>query len=396
MQSPEEADASVEDLRAWLADAQVVHAADDRNYEILERDGARLKWERHAEFTSYTLTAAADAPWEPAVGAALFAHDWMITLPGRLIAACRLRVFPAGDEALCQRIVDGLDADAPSSLVADRQARIWVDCTIGEDGCTRIAVQDRGLNAGRRARLVQRLLEIETYRMTAMLGFPVARGLIVEIRPLEARLQELVARVAGSKSAERDDDEATLHELLALASEVERLSAPNAFRFGASRAYYDIVKQRLAELREERIQGHQRLSHFLARRLGPAMNTIEAVQRRLETLSGHLANTSALIRTRVDLSLQRQNRELLQSMDRRAGLQLRLQQTVEGLSVVAISYYGLGIIAYIANALAEAGVAINPGLATGLAAPAVIVGALWVVHRVHKTLSQGRQDRDCE
>ncbi|MHA7835516.1 MAG: DUF3422 family protein, partial [Algiphilus sp.] len=220
-----------------------------------------------------------------------------------------------------------------------------------------------------------------------MLGFPPARSVMTELHDPEHQLRVLVARVAdGDADATVDDDETTLHELLELASEVERLSAHNAYRFDASRAYFDLVQERLDELREERIQGYQRLGNFLGRPLRPAIKTVDAVRRRLESLSGHIDHTASLIRTRVDLRVQRQNQQLLHSMDRRAALQLRLQQTLEWLTVVAMSYYGIGIVLYIAKALDKLGVPIEPNLVAGGAAPLVIGGAWWLVHTVRVML----------
>ncbi|MEQ9735943.1 MAG: DUF3422 domain-containing protein, partial [Algiphilus sp.] len=346
-----------------------------------------LKWERHTEFTTYTLVTLPSAS-DPFVADAecVLPKNWMAELDGQRIAATKIRLIASDDHQILSQATQALRPEAPSSLVADGQARIWMDCSIHPDACTRGIVCDQGLQPDRRARLVQRLLEIETYRMLAMLGFPPARSVMAELHDLEHQLRVLVARVADSEADADHDDEATLHELLELASEVERLSAHHAYRFDASRAYFDLVQERLDELREERIQGYQRLGNFLGRPLRPAIKTVDAVRRRLESLSGHIDHTASLIRTRVDLRLQRQNQHLLHSMDRRAALQLRLQQTLEWLTVVAMSYYGIGIVLYIAKALGALGVPIEPHLVAGAAAPLVIGGAWWLVHTVRAML----------
>src|SRR3546814_18423991 len=77
---------------------------------------------------------------------------------------------------------------------------------------------------------------------------------------------------------------------------------------------------------------------------------------RTDTLSPYTTlcrSASNLLRTRVDIELEAQNRDVLMSMNRRARLQLRLQETVEGLSVVAISYYVVGLVGYAAKARSE-------------------------------------------
>ena len=113
-----------------------------------------------------------------------------------------------------------------------------------------------------------------------------------------------------------------------------------AYRFGAAAAYYRLVQQRVEDLREQRLAGFPPIREFMERRLAPAMATCQSVAARQTDLSTRIARRSALLRTRVDIELERQNQELLVQMNRRAKLQLRLQETVEGLSVVAITYYG--------------------------------------------------------
>jgi len=390
LQDDDQAARSVARLRGLLTSAKLERPTEDRNYELIEFGDNLLKWERHTEFTSYTLVAGfSDSdPFVAEVGPGLPAQ-WMAELEGQQIAATKLCIASPSEASVIEAATRALKPAATSGLVSEGQARIWMDCSIHDDGCTRAIVEDRGMPADRRARDVQRLLEVDTYRMTAMLGFPPARTVMGELHTLESNLRELVERVAATDAhAGATDDESTLHELLELAADIERLSANNAYRFEASRAYFHIVEDRLNELGEERIEGHQRLSHFLRRRLGPAQQTIDAVGRRLETLSGHINHTASLIRTRLDVDTQEQSQRLLHSMDRRAGLQLRLQQTLEWLTIAAMSYYGIGVVLYIAEAVEAVGAAVNPRIVAGLAAPVVMGGAYWIVHRIRQILRE--------
>jgi uncharacterized membrane-anchored protein len=122
-----------------------------------------------------------------------------------------------------------------------------------------------------------------------------------------------------------------------------------ACRFGASKAYHALVMQRIDELRESRVSGLPTFNEFMQRRLLPGMNTCAAISRRQEELSARVARNSQLLRTRVDIELERQNQELLAQMNQRAKLQLRLQETVEGLSVVVLTYYGSQLVQYLAK-----------------------------------------------
>ena len=152
------------------------------------------------------------------------------------------------------------------------------------------------------------------------------------------------------------------------------------------------MARRITELREDRIEGMQTIAEFMSRRLAPAVSTCEAVAKRQESLSARVARASNLLRTRVDLALEEQNRDLLKSMDRRASLQLRLQETVEGLSVVAISYYLVGIVSYMAKALKGVGLPIDPDLAVGLAIPVVLFLVWSGVKRIRKVVTGDEHD----
>jgi uncharacterized membrane-anchored protein len=353
----------------------------------------RLKWERHTEFSSYTFVR--DGPFadpfaEPAAG--WVPQDWMAAIPGPILAAIHLGVAPGG------AIAPSLDelgqifdraALAGSSLMGGL-ARAWTDVRIHADGFARILVHDNGLDARGTGRLVQRLLELETYRLAAMLAFPLARDALPRVAEAERALGEVVARLPEISGV--DEERQLLQRLSELAARAEAVSAATSYRFGAARAYYALVRQRMEELREERLRHLQPLAQFLLRRLAPAMATCESVDAREEALSRRIARASDLLRTRVDVALEEQNRDLLRSMDRRARLQLRLQQTVEGLSVVVVSYYLIGLLGYLVKGAKAAGVAVDPEIAPALALP-FVVALVWVAMRRLRRAIFDREDR---
>ncbi len=157
------------------------------------------------------------------------------------------------------------------------------------------------------------------------------------------------------------------------------------FRFGASRAYNEIVQLRLQTIGEQRVENLPTWSSFLARRMAPAMRTCATTEERQATLSQKLARAANLLRTRVDVELERQNRDLLQSMNERTRLQLRLQSTVEGLSVAAISYYVVGLFGYLLKGVHEQGVPVDMPLATALFVPIAVLAIWFVVRRIRHT-----------
>lgn len=335
----------------------------------------RLRWERHSEFTRCMFVApglGADPFAEPAIGAA--PAEWLAALPGEIVAAVHAALVPIADG-------DALDLDGLSrryfsgnQLIGTRvvatRGEAFTDLRINADGFGRILVRDRGMTASQAGRVLQRLFEIETYRIMALLAFPVAKELAPFLGARERDLSEIATALIGAGEA----DEAALHERLTrLAAEIESREATNLFRFSAAAAYYDLVRRRIRELRETRIEGLQTFEEFTERRLAPAVATCTAVVRRQEALSERVTRVTQLLSTRVEITRERQAFAVLASMDRRAQLQLRLQQTVEGLSVAAITYYVVGLVGYAAKGLVDAGVRMDPEIAVGAAVPVVAV-----------------------
>lgn len=335
----------------------------------------RFKWERHSEFSAYTFIrpVVISEEWFVAPPIELPPRDWRAGLFGELLVATHLALWLESDPPVTTKELRALfgASGLNGCLAADGAAMVWSDFRVHSDGFTRILVLDRSLRATQAGRLVQRLLNIETYRLMAMLAFPLARQVSGELTRIGGRLADLTSRM--NQNAGLEQDHALLAELSALAADMERITASTTYRFGASRAYYDLVERRIVELREQRVSGVQTLQEFTDRRLAPAMRTVRSVGERQDSLSARIARAANLLRTRVDVALEQQNRDLLRSMDRRADLQLRLQETVEGLSVVVLSYYLVGLVSYAVKALSKLGLPLNPDLAAGLAIPVVLV-----------------------
>ena len=224
------------------------------------------------------------------------------------------------------------------------------------------------------------MIEVETYRTLALLGLPEAQRLAPSLGRIEGEL----ARITAALNRTPTESARLLDELIALSAELEADSVASLYRFGASRAYYEIVRQRLDVLHEMPVPGYETWRDFLSRRLGPAMRTCETVSERQEALSEKLSRAADLLRTRVDVELEHGNRDLLSSMDRRAKLQLRLQRTVEGLSVAAVSYYVVGLISYLLHGAQAAGSRADPDLLAAAAVPVVVVVIWLLVRRIRR------------
>ena len=232
---------------------------------------------------------------------------------------------------------------------------------------------------------MQRLFEIETYRMMALLALPIAREQSQRLVAIERSLVRLTDDIAHRGG----EDESLLQQLTRLAAEVESSLAASQFRFGACRAYHDLVITRISELRELRLPGIQTIEELMVRRFTPAAATCASTSQRLHELSERVAQASALLSTRVDIVRAKQNQTLLGSMNRRAKLQLRLQQTVESLSMAAIVYYVVGLVAYLSKALKATGLHLDSDLAVGIAIPIVAGLVVWAIRRAHHQIFSG-------
>ncbi len=366
-------------LVALCARAGVAPPASRDGHFFADFGAFRLKRERHGEFDDYTVYCDggdALAPFaQPAIDA--LPADWLAALPGALIAALHVALLPAA-EPTPGALAAFVGGELCGASIADGAAAAYTDFRVDARGFTRVLVLDRALSATYAGRVVQRLIEVEVYRMMAMLAFPLARASAAELDRVEHSLGALVGRL---ESAPVEEEPQMLGEVSRLAATVERIASEVGFRFAAARAYHALVRQRGAELRQQRLPGLQTLTAFLERRFDPAMAFCDSVGRRVEALAERVARASALLRTRVDIERERHNQELLAAMNRRAQLQLHLQQTVEGLSVAAITYYATGLAAYLFKAMKTAGLPIEPDLATGLSiVPIAVAVALGVRH----------------
>jgi uncharacterized membrane-anchored protein len=351
-----------------------------------ERVGAvRVKWERHTEFSGYTffVPGASARPFDEPPEHRL-PDGWLAAIPGRTIVAVHANLVRGPDETPdAGWLADHFDGNiVVGAEIGDGAGFAFTDFRIYVDGCSRFVVVDRSMSPRQAGRMLQRLFEIEAYRMLALLALPIARVEGARVAGVERALAALTEKIARDDGA----DEALLSDLTRLAADVERALVATQYRFGASRAYHDLVRARIAELRERRLPGMQTIDEFMSRRLSPAMATCESVAHRLHEMSERVAQASGLLSTRVEIARERQNQALLGSMDRRAKLQLRLQQTVEGLSIAAITYYVVGLVGYAAKALKASGVHVDPDIAIGVAIPVVAALVALALRRVRRRI----------
>lgn len=359
-------------------------------------DSFQIRWEQHGEFSTYTFYVQ-NIPDDPFTEPALkqVPVDWLSGLPGQVMVAAHAAIKSATNAD------NGENADLSSisayfsnnpvvgSKVTGGAAQVFTDFRIHVDGFSRFLIINHNLRTEQAGRLIHRLFEIEVYRVMALLAFPIARKLAPELKQADRKLYTITNAMAQS---DNNNDARLLDELTTLAAEIENHISSNHFRFAAAGAYYQLVGQRLEDLREVRIQGIQTLGEFIKRRMEPAINTCQSTSKRFTSLSERVGNASQLLRTRVDIVIERQNQGLLTSMALRAKMQFRMQQTVEGISIVAITYYAAGLIGSLAKALHAAGWHVSPEISVGVFIPLIMIAVAIGLKRIHKIIENTTEE----
>lgn len=390
-------------LSTLAAEYGVAAPPADVGHTVIELPAVRIKWERHGEFVSLTLVAPAPAL---ALSAALAGGEfpsafaalptgWLSQVAGRVMAAGDILLVPAGTQGPSTDAIGAAfvrDSLAGSSVL-DEAAWLFTDFMLGANGRTRWLAIDVCLGRAQAARVIQRIVDIEVYRMMALLAFPPARAVAVELTRIEQELERITAATAAlhestATPAAQNEERRLLDELSRVAAEVEKLTATNAYRFAAGQAYWDLVRARVTEFREHRAGDLRTLGGFLNRRMAPAMNTCAAAARRQEALSARIERASSLLRTRVDVAREEQNQQLLAAMERRGLQQLRLQQTVEGLSVAAIAYYSVGLLSYLLKPLESLWPRFSPQWVIAAAVPLVAFAVWRGLRRIRRSFDE--------
>jgi len=355
----------------------------DSHYAFRKGDW-QIKWEKHTEFSTFTFVSARDQTDHLFSGKPVqcLPRSWLTLLEDKLFVAVHAELLE-GSEALRARQQAHEHITGPV-LVGSKVlsgGEIYCDWTVHEDNFSRFLVLDMGFREAQAGRLVQRLFEIETYRMMALLALPDARRHSRLLSRLDFKLASLMHRM---NELEQVRDEAyLLKELTELAGQIEAHATLES-RFSASKAYERLVLARISELREVRIEGYPTIAEFMQRRLQPAMQTCSSVWARHEQTATRVARAVDLLRTRVNLSQEEHTTALLEGMNRTARTQLHLQHAVEGLSVAAISYYVLNLLTAGFRAMHAADVPVNPEISEGILIFPVLVAVLLFTRRLRK------------
>ncbi len=365
---------------------------EDAKFLHLEFGGWDLRWEQHTEFTTYTWSASAGASEPFSHPDPIGAGELAFQPSGRLVVAAHLALIAGGQP------LEPLAAKFNSQSLCVIRARkgaahVLTDFALDAHDFTRLLVRSDGIDAIGMGRLVQRVLEIETYRTMALLGLPEARRAGPELGRMEREISEINQALAQAQDKRTSQD--LLKRLSDLLAASEALSTRTAFQFSASRAYHAIVKNQLDLIREAKEGQYTTISAFFSARLEPAIATCNAIETRQARLSSQVERAIDLMRTGITFELEQQNRDLLQDMNRRARLQMRLQGIVQGLSTAALAYYLSGLSVYLAKGLKDAGwlpPAMTADMMAALCLPVTIFASWMFMERVRRLSTKAREE----
>lgn len=349
--------------------------------------GFSLQWERHLEFYSITIMQPAAEDEDPFEHAAikLLPANWLEQQPGEVVAAFHVAVvdksFPLVGGELC-RYFEGHPVSISETL--NGKATFYTAFHLHGDGFGRFIIRNHGMPNEQMGRLTKRLVEMETYRLFALMALPLAKQIVPQLTDMDRQIAKILAELPKMASVEGERD--LLVKLTGLESRLETWRAETNRRFSGAKAYHELVQERLERITEKKISGYPTLGEFMRRRLDPALRTCSSVHTWMEDLSQRIERACELLRTRINLTLQEQNRTLLATMNRRSRLQFRLQETVEGLSVVAISYYMVGLIKYLLEGLPVKDWGLSKGVLLAASIPLVLAAVIWLTRRIKHRL----------
>jgi len=346
-----------------------------------------LRWERHTEFSSYTflITKKQSKPFER-LAINTIPNEWLKAIPSEMIAAVHIEMLEENKNSLNREYLRTYFEGERliGSELRNNDAIIWSAFRLHKDNFNRILIFNNNLNECQSGRVLRALLELETYRNMTLLAFPLAQKISTRVSELEVELARLVRELESRNNTK--DEKLLLNKLSKMAAEIAELIAFSRYRLDASCAYYQMVQSRLAELEENEIDKIQTMATFIERRLTPSHRTVQAAKRRLDDLSQRVDRASDFLRTRINMVIEAQNQALLKSMNRRAQMQFSLQETVEGLSVVVISYYILALCQYLLHAINSFGFRLYIDRITAILMPVVLTGVWFSLRQIKKRL----------
>ncbi|MDD1963806.1 DUF3422 domain-containing protein [Pseudomonas putida] len=358
---------------------QLVGHDRSKPHGFITNGAVNYKWEKHGEFLTITCVVqyCQGAGWSSAPEllkgiTAEFSH--------LLISLTYVQVLTSDDTLLPGEQI-GL-TDPAGSAIGNHDASLWSDFILDDDGLCRFILVNKSLNSYRLGRMTRRVLEIETYRMMALLSLPLAQSIAKELEKLELVLIDLTERTSRMTF---EPSHLLVEDVASLSTKITQLKAQSQKRFAATIAYADLVSERIGELRESHTGESQRIGVFIERRFLPSVRYCMAIQSRLSLLADSVSSLSDLVQARAQVEVEQQNAKILQSLNARASTQIKIQKAVEGLSVIATAYYLISLLKLIYQGTTELGVIFPTATAILISIP-ITLAVIWHSRRSIKKL----------
>lgn len=369
----------------------------DMKFLRIDFDGYAMRVERHTEFLTISMVekglpkkaGLAPGAFDPSALPYL-PFDWISQMPCDVFHAIWLEVGGKPEFKLTQHDATNILASraAPGNLISHGAGQLHLSFDRDENGFTRAVLFNNKIVAARMGRLLQRVMELETYRMLAMMGLATTKSYGAVLNKMDNALNALTQDISATIESPNADMRGLLSKLSVISATLEKTSAETGFRMSATKAYRDLFMARLHGLQLSYLEGHQGLVGFTDRRMMPAMQTCEAFSKRLERTTARASRAGQLIQTETESKIQEQNRDLLMSMDRRASTQIKLQQAVEGFSIAALTYYGVGLVGHLVAGLPLAELGLDATIVKALAVPIIGITVWTLVRRASRRVTR--------
>lgn len=344
-------------------------------------DRLLVTWEAHTEYYSYQVWHIPDDKLKPLefgpltfpnyamplspLGIEVNALD-ILVLPHTSLSVEEVKNTMPGPQVYGSRIF-GQDISVMTTFTHDEyhRERYLIMCPSFDVLLTQLA------------RTIDTLVAIENYTHLILLPLQAFAQSVDQVHQYEQR--HLYQRGVITTEIGGSTPDKLQHWLTVLTQDfmkVSRLAESMRFKLSASVPYERIIRSNLALLQEQGIDGCRKISEYVDGKTIGVADGYQQLIKRINALVNDFQGSIAVIRTKVELqlqdqnlALQDQNLQLLRSVDKTTRSQAILQHTVEGLSVIVISYYLSGLGSYVFKAMEHLGWISSASFASGAFVP---------------------------
>lgn len=351
-----------------------------------------LRWEIHSEYYNYQFwylpadrekclsfgELETEIPTLPVcfLGTKVTALDIIITDDPAYSKPERIQEL-LGDTIYANRVM-GTDIRIMTNYRPDKRNRERYLVTTGNEAVLMDRIEQ----------VVENIGQTENYYHLLLLPLPDYFTKLNTVGIIEKRVAERTERITATmETAAGEDMEVWLKDLTSELSQIHNLNERLRHRFSATFHYDKLYNRALDDWHAEPLEHYEPLRNVLNRKTEMITDDYHRLIQRVDASEKSIADLISVLRTRIDLILQRQNLEMLEGMHATAKHQVKLQETVEGLSIIVISYYLTGLAGYVFKAMEKAW-GLNSSLATGIFVPIAILFSLFMTWKFKKAMER--------